>query len=78
MNIYILCFLIRAGPSPPLIRAMPERKHFFLMEVFPYGEGESTDYHYGDGEYTDYVTTETTLGSHLGSSKSSWYVWWCG
>ena len=28
-------FLIRARPSPPLIRAMPERKHFFSKEVFP-------------------------------------------
>ena len=32
---YILYFLIRAGVSPPLIRAMAERKHFFLHEVFP-------------------------------------------
>ena len=29
-------FLIRARPHPPLIRAMPERKHFFFHEVFPY------------------------------------------
>ena len=27
--IYLLYFLIRAGPPPPLIRAMPESKHFF-------------------------------------------------
>ena len=32
---FILYFSIRAGASPPLIRAMPERKHFFLKEVFP-------------------------------------------
>ena len=31
---YILYFLIRAGASPPLIRAKPERQHFFLKEVF--------------------------------------------
>ena len=29
--IYILCFfLFGQGPPPPLIRAMPERKHFFM------------------------------------------------
>ena len=27
---------IRAGASPPLIRAMPESKHSFFWEVFPY------------------------------------------
>ena len=26
---------IRAGASPPLIRAMPESKHSFIWEVFP-------------------------------------------
>ena len=34
-GIYKVYFLIRARPSPPLIRAMPERKHFFSREVFP-------------------------------------------
>ena len=34
-GIYKVYFLIRARPSPPLIRAMPERKHFFSKEVFP-------------------------------------------
>ena len=27
---------IRARPSPPPFRAMPERNRFFLWEVFPY------------------------------------------
>ena len=37
MNIYCDFLFIRAGaPPPPLIRAMPERKHFFSREVFPY------------------------------------------
>ena len=36
-GIYKVYFLIRARPSPPpLIRAMPERKHFFSREGFPY------------------------------------------
>ena len=30
-GIYKVYFLIRARPPPPLIRAMPERKHFFYM-----------------------------------------------
>ena len=48
-NEYIYCvFLIRAGPSPPLIRAMPERKHFFLREVFPYKMNTSISLNYGD------------------------------
>ena len=32
-GIYKVYFLIRARPSPPLIRAMPERKHFFPRGV---------------------------------------------
>ena len=28
------------GRPPPIIRAMPERKHFFLREVFPYGTND--------------------------------------
>ena len=37
---YIVYFLIRAGASPPLIRAMPEII-FFFKEVFPYGANKT-------------------------------------
>ena len=36
------------GRPPPLIRAMPERKRFFSIDVFPYDDKHDDDNHDND------------------------------
>ena len=62
---------IRAGVSPPPFRSMPERKHFFLREGFPYpGTQKDTNTNstvgtkclwVGDSDNALSLTEQTTL-----------------